>query len=171
MSQLNTWHSYNKNVTSELIFLNIFVFAINWRSFEENFLTNFHPANYNSIIVFSIARNPKSTTKNPILIKLACTLNVTVVHVCAKNGHGVLSTILTLTITICSIFRKRKLHRIAKNPKSATKNPMLIKLYMHVKCNHCPCVCKKLTRIIKYYFDFDYNNLLNFSKTRTSSHR
>ena len=35
---------------------------------------------------------------------------------------------------------------------------------MHVKGNCCPCVCKKLTWIIKYYFEFYYNDLLDFRK-------
>jgi len=76
-----------------------------------------------------ITRNPKFATTNPMLIKLTCMLKVTVVHVCAKNWHRLLSIILNFTITICSIFRKREinLHRITRNPKSATKNPMLIK--------------------------------------------
>ena len=32
-----------------------------------------------------IARNPKSATKNPMVINHTCMLKVTVLHVCAKN--------------------------------------------------------------------------------------
>src|SRR6185312_12393671 len=43
--------------------------------------------------------------------------------------------------------------------------------YKHVKGSCSPCVCKKLTWIIKYYFEFYYNDLLDFSKTRNYLHR
>jgi len=67
-------------------------------------------------------------------------------------------------MTICLIFKNVKSISMAINPKSASKNRMLIEIYMHVKHNYSRCVCRKLTQNIKYNFEFAYDNLFDFQK-------
>ena len=58
----------------------------------------------------SITGNPKSATKNRILMKFTCMLSQTILDVCAENWHRILSTILSLHITIRLIFRKLEIN-------------------------------------------------------------
>ena len=120
-----------------------------------------------------IARNAKSATKNSMLIILTCMLKVAIVHVCAKNWHGLLSTILTLTITICLIFRKREinLHRIARNPKSVTKNSMLIKLTCMLKVAVFHVYAKNWHRLLSIILNFTITICLIFRKRKINLYR
>jgi len=116
---------------------------------------------------------PKSATKNPILIKLTSMLKVAVVHVCAKNWHGLVSIILNFTITICLIFRKREinLHRIARNPKSVTKNSMLIKLTCMLKVAVFHVYAKNWHRLLSIILNFTITICLIFRKREINLYR
>jgi len=116
-----------------------------------------------AINLYRITRNPKSTTKNPILIKLTCMLKVTVAHVCAKHWHVLVSNILNFTITICLIFRKCEinLHRITRNPKSTTKNPILIKLTSILNITVVHLCAKNWHGLLSITLNFTYHDLLD----------
>jgi len=93
----------------------------------------------------------------------------TIFDVCAENWHIILSTILSLHITICLIFKNVKSISMAINPKSASKNRMLIEIYMHVKHNYSRCVCRKLTQNIKYNLSLHTTICLIFENAKSIS--
>ena len=93
----------------------------------------------------------------------------TIFDVCAENWHIILSTILSLHITICLIFKNVKSISMAINPKSASKNRMLIEIYMHVKHSYSRCVCRKLTQNIKYNLSLHTTICLIFENAKSIS--